>query len=344
MRKKALVAMSGGVDSSVCAYLALKEGYDLIGATMRLCEKDAFFKDAEDARIVCDKLGIEHRVFDMTKEFEEKVIEEFVSLYEMGFTPNPCILCNKNLKFGLLFDKARELGCDTIITGHYARVEMGEDGYELKKALDISKDQSYVLYQLPYDMLKNVYFPLGTITKEEARKIAVEMGFVTAHKSDSQDICFVPDGDYASYIKDFTGKEYPKGNFVDTKGNVLGEHKGIIHYTVGQRKGLGIAFGTPCYVKSKNTEDNTVVLSSNDELFSNELLAKDFNWVIRSPKFPLEAKAKIRYNQKETKATVYMKSDKEAKIIFDEPQRAIAKGQAVVVYDGERVLGGGTIA
>lgn len=344
MRKKALVAMSGGVDSSVCAYLAQKEGYDLIGATMRLCEKDAFSKDAEDARIVCDKLGISHYVFDMTKEFKEKVIKEFVSLYEMGFTPNPCILCNKNLKFGLLLDKARELGCDTIITGHYARVEMGEDGYELKKALDVSKDQSYVLYQLPYDMLENVYFPLGTITKEEARKIASQMDFVTAHKSDSQDICFVPDGDYASYIKDFTGKEYPKGSFVDTKGNVLGEHRGIIHYTIGQRKGLGIALGTPGYVKSKNTQDNTVVISSNDELFSNELTAKDFNWVIRSPKFPLKAKAKIRYNQKETNATVYMKSDNEVKIIFEEPQRAIAKGQAVVVYDGDRVLGGGTIA
>ena len=343
MKKKALVAMSGGVDSSVCAYLALKNGYDCIGATMRLCEKDAFSTDAEDAAKICKKLGIEHYVFDMTKEFKEKVIDSFVTSYEKGSTPNPCIECNKNLKFGLLFDKAKELGCDTIITGHYAIVEETQLGYELKKAKDISKDQSYVLYVLPREMLPNVQFPLGKITKQEARTIALENGFVTAHKSDSQDICFVPDGDYASVISAYSGKTYPKGEFVDVGGNILGEHQGIIRYTVGQRKGLGIAFGKPMYVKEKDVSKNRVVLASNDELFSKELKAENFNLLIPFDGEPIRAKAKIRYNQTEQDAVLYFEDEHNVRIVFDEPQRAIAKGQAVVVYDGDRVVGGGTI-
>jgi len=343
MKKKALVAMSGGVDSSVCAYLAIKNGYDCIGATMRLCKKDFESKDAEDAAAVCRKLGIPHHVFDMSEQFREKVIDAFVCEYERGATPNPCILCNKHLKFGVLFEKAKELGCDTIVTGHYARIEKGSCGYELKKAKDSAKDQSYVLYVLDKNMLKNIYLPLGDITKEEARKIALEMGFVTAHKSDSQDICFVPDGDYASVISAYSGKTYPKGNFTDVSGSVLGQHKGIIHYTVGQRKGLGIAFGKPMYVKEKNVQTNSVVLASNEELFSKELIAENFNLLFEPVSNTVRAAAKIRYNQTEQNATVYLEDNHRARVVFDAPQRAIAKGQSVVIYDKDRVLGGGTI-
>ena len=343
MNKKALVAMSGGVDSSVCAYLALKNGYECIGATMRLCSKDAFSEDAADAARVCASLGIEHRVFDMYDEFEQKVIRNFVQSYEKGDTPNPCIECNRHLKFGLLYEKAKELGCDTIVTGHYARIEKVGKEHQLKKALDISKDQSYVLYSIDRNILGNIYFPLGDITKQEARSIASEMGFVTAHKSDSQDICFVPDGDYASVISSYSGNICPEGDFVDVSGKVIGRHKGIIHYTVGQRKGLGIAFGKPMYVKEKDANTNKVVLASNEELFSRELLAKDFNFLIPAPVEPLRICAKIRYNQKEQPATLYLAEDNKVRIVFDEPQRAIAKGQAVVIYHEDRVCGGGTI-
>ena len=343
MNKKALVAMSGGVDSSVCAYLAQKKGYECIGATMILCKKEASSSDARDAAAVCQKLGIPHYTFDMTEQFHKMVVEKFVSDYEMGATPNPCIECNKYLKFGLLFEKAKELGCDTIVTGHYARTWQTDNGFELMKAVDVSKDQSYVLYSIPKEMLKNVYFPLGEITKKEARDIAAQMNFVTAHKSDSQDICFVPDGDYAKVISEVSGKEYPEGNFVDVNSNVLGTHKGIIRYTVGQRKGLGIAFGKPMYVKDKKVDTNEVVLASNEELFSDTLIAKDCNFLFDTAESKIKAKAKIRYNQQEQPATVFVKDSKTAEIVFDEPQRAIAKGQAVVIYDGDRVLGGGTI-
>ena len=342
MKKKALVAMSGGVDSSVCAYLAMKAGYECIGATMILCDRESSHRDASDAAAICKKLGIEHHVFHMTEEFKEKVIDSFVASYEKGFTPNPCIECNKYLKFGLLFDKAQSLGCDTIVTGHYARCTETTDGYVLKKAIDVSKDQSYVLYSLKREMLPKVYFPLGDITKSEARKIAEEMGFVTAHKSDSQDICFVPDGDYASVISEYSGKIYPSGEFKDEDGNVLGTHKGIIRYTVGQRRGLGLALKEPMYVKEKNVDTNEVILCSNSRLFSDTLNAGDFNWLTDASS-SIEAKAKIRYNQKEQDATVYPLGDSKVKIVFREPQRAIAKGQAVVLYDGDVVLGGGTI-
>ena len=342
MKKKALVAMSGGVDSSVCAYLAMKAGYECVGATMILCSKESAESDVRDAAAVCRKLGIEHYAFDMTKEFKEMVIDRFVKSYEMGHTPNPCIECNKYLKFGLLFDKARELGCDTIVTGHYARIEKTPLGYVLKKANDSSKDQSYVLYSLKKENLDSVYFPLGDITKEEAREIAREMGFVTAHKSDSQDICFVPDGDYASVISKVSGRSYPEGSFKDEEGNVLGTHKGIIRYTIGQRRGLGLALKEPMYVKDKNTDTNEVILCTNDKLFSDTLDAVDFNWLIETDG-PVRAKAKIRYNQKEQEAPVFPSGDSGVRIVFDEPQRAIAKGQAVVLYCDDVVLGGGTI-
>lgn len=343
MKKKALIAMSGGVDSSVCAYLAQKKGYDCMGATMLLCNKEESCSDARDAAAVCQKLNIPHYTFDMTEEFQKKVVEKFVADYEAGATPNPCIECNRYLKFGMLFEKARELGCDVLVTGHYARIDNSDGEYKLLKANDASKDQSYVLYSIPRDMLEHIYFPLGEITKSEARKIAEDMNFVTAHKSDSQDICFVPDGDYASVISQVSLKDYPEGNFVDVNSNVLGTHKGIIRYTVGQRKGLGIAFGKPMYVKEKRVLTNEVVLGSNEELFSDRLVAKDCNFLVDFDRCEIHAKAKIRYNQKEQSARIFIKEDNIAEILFDEPQRAIAKGQAVVIYDEDRVLGGGTI-
>ena len=342
MNKKALIAMSGGVDSSVCAYLAIKAGYECVGATMRLCDKDFSSTDADDAAKVCAKLGIEHHVFDFSKEFKENVMDRFASDYEKGLTPNPCIECNKYLKFGLLFDKARAMGCDTIVTGHYARTEDTPEGYILRKAKDVSKDQSYVLYSLKREMLPHVFFPLGDYTKAEARAIAEEQGFVTARKSDSQDICFVPDGDYPQVISSITGRTYPEGSFVDEDGSVLGTHKGIIRYTVGQRKGLGLALKEPMYVKEKRIDTNEVVLCTNEALFSNELTAVNCNWLSELGDI-VRAKAKIRYNQTEQDATVYLKESTTARIVFDNPQRAIAKGQAVVVYDKDRVLGGGTI-
>ncbi len=343
MNKKALIAMSGGVDSSVCAYLAKEKGYECIGATMRLCEKDFLSTDADDAARVCDMLSIEHHVFDYSNKFKECVIEPFIKSYEDGFTPNPCVLCNRHLKFGALFEAALTLGCDTIVTGHYARVCTDDGETALRKAIDVSKDQSYVLYVLNRDMLKHIYLPLGEYTKAQARQIAQTVGFVTARKSDSQDICFVPDGDYAKVISDYSGKTYPEGNFVDEDGKVLGTHKGIIRYTVGQRKGLGLSLKQPMYVKEKRIDTNEVVLCQNDALFSRELIACDFNWLIDVPDNEIKAKAKIRYNQSEQDAVLTVIDNGMVRVNFTEPQRAIAKGQAVVAYTGDRVIGGGTI-
>lgn len=339
MNKKALVAMSGGVDSSVCAWLAMEKGYNCIGATMLLGCMDHTSTDVQDAASVCRSLGIEHHVFDMREEFASLVVEPFVEDYQRGLTPNPCVLCNRHLKLGLLYKKALDLGCDTIVTGHYARVKDGV----IHKAKDITKDQSYVLCLVSREVTDSLYLPLGDYTKEEARAIARERGFVTVHKSDSQDICFVPDGDYAGFIEGLTGKSFDKGFFQDTKGNVLGEHNGIIRYTVGQRKGLGIAFGTPMYVKSKQADKNLVVLSSNEELFEKELTARDFNILVPFEERQIRAGAKIRYNQAEQDALVTLLEGGRARVVFDRPQRAIAPGQYVAVYRGDVLLGGGVI-
>ncbi len=333
--KKALIAMSGGVDSSVCAYLALKAGYECIGATMLLCTDGG--NDVSDAKRICESLGIEHHVFDMRRDFRNIVMEDFVSRYEEGATPNPCIMCNRHFKFGRLMDMAKTLGCDTIVTGHYA-ISDGNGG--LFKAKDIKKDQSYVLWSLCTDTLKNCFFPLGKLTKAEAREIAQREGLVTARKSDSQDICFVPDGDYASFIEKYRNKKYPEGNFLDTEGNILGTHKGIIKYTQGQRKGLGIAFGKPMYVVSKNPVTNEVVLGENEKLFTKEVSLKNFNLIYKDYK---DTKAKIRYNQTEQSCTLIIEDGGRARLVFKEPQRASAKGQSAVVYDGDRVVGGGII-
>ena len=352
--KKAIIAMSGGVDSSVAAYLMKKNGFECIGATMKLFDNEDIIINndksccsldgVEDARSVARKLEIPYYVFNFRDEFCKDVIDKFVSTYENGGTPNPCIDCNRNLKFQKLMDKMTELQFDYVVTGHYASVEEKDGRFLLKRGVDKSKDQSYVLYNLTQNQLAHIIFPLGEYTKTQIRKIANEQGFVNADKRESQDICFVPDGDYVSFIKEYTHKAYPTGNFVNLNNEVIGTHQGIINYTVGQRKGLGVAFGEPMYVCSVNPEANTVTLGKNEDLFSKELTATDIN-LISVDRIVGEKRvtAKIRYNHKEQPATVIQTDESTIKVIFDEPQRAITKGQAVVLYDGEYVLGGGTI-
>ena len=280
------------------------------------------------------------------ESFRENVIERFISAYENGATPNPCIDCNRYIKFEKLMLHARELGMDKLVTGHYARVEYDEERgrYILKKAIDLSKDQSYVLYSLTQEQLSMLYLPLGELTKTETRAIAEQNGFVNAAKRDSQDICFVPDGKYAEFIERRTGKSYPSGDFVDEEGNVLGEHKGIIRYTIGQRKGLGLALPHPMYVKEKNLEENKVILCENEALFSKELTATDVNLISTDRiEGEMRVSARVRYNQKEQPATVTQPDGDRIRVVFDEPQRAVCKGQAVVLYDGDTVVGGGVI-
>lgn len=348
--------MSGGVDSSIAAYLCSEQGFDCTGITLKLFDNDDInepkdkaccsLDDIEDARQVCRSIGIPYFVYNFKDSFKENVIARFIDAYEQGRTPNPCIDCNRYIKFEKLMRRAEELDFDLVVTGHYASVEYDEatGRYLLKKAADLSKDQSYVLYSLTQAQLKKTYFPLGGMTKDEVRALAEKLGLINAGKHDSQDICFVPDGDYAAFIEHYTGKAYPNGDFVDETGKVLGEHKGIIRYTVGQRKGLGLALPFPMYVKEKNLEENKVVLCKNEALFSRELIAKDINLITVSEiKEPMRVKARVRYNQSEQPATVTQLDKNTISVVFDEPQRAISKGQAVVLYDGDYVVGGGTI-
>ena len=352
--KKALIAMSGGVDSSLAASLTKDAGFECIGCTMKLYDNEDIglgrghtccsLDDVEDARSVAYKIGIPYYVFNFTGDFHEKVISRFVSAYEHGLTPNPCIDCNRYLKFDELYTRAEILGCEYLVTGHYARIEKYNGEYLLKKALDESKDQSYVLYFLTQEQLAHTLFPLGTMKKPDVRALAEKNGFINASKPDSQDICFVPDGDYGAFLERYTGKKYTKGDFLDTDGKVLGNHNGTIRYTIGQRKGLGIAFGKPLYVKQIDVKNNTVTLAEEQELYSDTLTAEDFHWISgHAPSSETICKAKVRYRQKEQPATAYPQQDGTVKIVFDEPQRAITPGQAVVLYDGDYVVGGGTI-
>lgn len=355
MNNRVLVGMSGGVDSSVAVYMLLKDGYDVTGCNCRFFEGgDVFIKektccsleDSQDARSVAYKLGIPFYVFNFKDAFKKNVIDRFISSYEHGETPNPCIDCNKYLKFDKMLRRAQELEMDYIATGHYAVREFDKESgrYLLKKGADESKDQSYVLYGLTQNQLAHTLFPLGGFKKSEIRAIAEENGFINAKKHDSQDICFVPDGDYAAFIEKSLGKTFEHGNFVGTDGKVLGTHKGIIRYTVGQRRGLGLALPAPLYVKEKNTEKNEVVLSPNEELFTKELYARDINLIaFEKIASPIRVKAKVRYKHAEQWAVAEQTDDNRLHIVFDEPQRAVSKGQAVVLYDGDVVIGGGTI-
>lgn len=355
-KKKALIAMSGGVDSSVAAALMIEKGYECIGITMKLFHNEdvglcnsktcCSLDDINDARKVADKLNMPYYVLNFTSNFKEKVIDRFVYAYEHGATPNPCIDCNRFLKFDLLYKKAQELGYDYVVTGHYARIEYDEETgkYLLKKAVDDSKDQSYVLYTLTQEQLSHTLFPLGDLCKSEVRALADKYGFVNAKKPESQDICFVPDGDYPKFIEGYTGKEYQEGNFVDIQGNILGRHKGIINYTVGQRRGLGIVAPKPLYVTATDPETNTVVLGYDEETFSSHLDANDINLILDNVlEKPARLKARIRYKHREQWATVAKTGEKTISVDFDIPQRAITPGQAVVLYDDDIVVGGGTI-
>ncbi|MBQ8860615.1 MAG: tRNA 2-thiouridine(34) synthase MnmA [Ruminococcus sp.] len=351
---KAIIAMSGGVDSSVAAFLMKEQGYDIIGITLKLHgEKNIIeeqscctTQDILDAKAVCDRLSIEHRVVDLESNFKENVIDRFIDSYVCGGTPNPCVDCNRYIKFSKLLDIAKEEGYDYVVTGHYARVGYDENSgrYLLKKGLDESKDQSYVLYSLSQDALAHLKLPLGELTKDRVREIAEENCFINANKKDSQDICFVPDGKYADFITQYTGKSFPDDDFVDLKGQVLGTHKGIIRYTIGQRKGLNLSLPQSMYVCKKDIDTNTVTLCLDHELFSDTLIAEDVNFIsIKELTEPIRVKAKIRYKHNESSATLYPCESGRIKLVFDSPQRAITKGQAVVMYDGNSVVGGATI-
>lgn len=356
INKRALIAMSGGVDSSVAALLTKEAGYDCIGATMKLYSNDDIntkethtccsLDDVQDARSVANALGMPFYVLNFSERFKDVVMDKFVRCYECGMTPNPCIDCNRHLKFETLYQRARELSCDFIVTGHYAIIEFNEatGRYNLKKSTNLAKDQSYVLYSLTQEQLAHTMFPLGGMDKQEVRELAEENSFINAAKHDSQDICFVPDGHYAEFIEEYTQKTYSEGDFVDTLGNILGTHKGVIRYTIGQRKGLGLSLKEPMYVKALDIENNRVILGRDEDLYSRELTARDIN-LISIPKIEgsMRVKAKVRYRHKEEWATVTQPDENTLKVVFDEPQRAITKGQALVMYDGDIVIGGGTI-
>lgn len=343
--KKTIIAMSGGVDSSVTAKLIKDAGFGCMGITMRLNNNGDKYA-VEDAQKVADSLNIPFEVLDFTKEFEREVIKRFINAYEMGDTPNPCIDCNKYIKWDLLFKYMEKMGYDYVATGHYARIIKDEktDLYTLKKGLDESKDQSYVLYNMTQYTLSHTLLPLGNFSKQEAREIAVKNGFENAEKKDSQDICFVEDGDYAKFIESYTKKTYPKGNFIYKDGRILGEHNGLIRYTIGQRKGLGLALPAPAYVCRKCIKDNTVILGDNQDLFTRKLVANEFNWISgTAPKTQIKVTAKTRYKHREQPATAKVLEGGEVEVVFSEPQRAITTGQSVVLYDEDTVIGGGKI-
>lgn len=352
-----MLGMSGGVDSSVAAAVLKEQGYEVVGVTMQIwpdmqeekkqteggcCSLSA----VDDARRVADRLGINYYVLNFKDIFQEKVIDYFTAEYLKGRTPNPCIACNRFVKFEALLMKAVSMGMDYIATGHYARTayDAPTGRYLLKKSVTAQKDQTYALYTMTQDQLSKTLFPIGEYRKDQVRAMARELGLPVASKPDSQEICFVEDNDYGRYISENTGAEIKPGYFVDTEGNRLGIHKGIIHYTVGQRKGLGVTFGKPMFVVAIRPDDNTVILGDADKVFSAELTASDLNFIsINELRDEIRVTAKIRYSAREASAVVTPLPNNRAEVKFDEPQRAVTPGQAIVFYDGDIVVGGGII-
>ncbi len=350
--RSALIAMSGGVDSSVAAYRMLEAGYRCTGAMMKLhddvdaentcCSLD----DALDARATAARLGIPFYVFHFAEDFRREVVDRFVRAYESGLTPNPCVDCNRHLKFGRFLDRALELGLDGIATGHYARVSLdrGSGRYLLEKAADAARDQSYFLCALTQDQLARTSLPLGGLTKAEVREIAREQGFVNARKHDSQDLCFAPDGDYLAFLERYTGRASEPGDFLDPDGRPIGRHRGAAGYTLGQRRGLGLACGERVYVCGKSMAQNTVTVGPEALLYARELIARDINWIaLAGLDSPLRVRARTRSRQPEQPATAYPMDGGRLRLVFDEPQRAMTPGQAVALYDGPTVLAGGVI-
>ncbi len=350
--------MSGGVDSSVTAALLKQDGYQVIGATMQIWPSNDLAEEAHkfggccsldavsEAKSVAHIIGIPHYVMNFRNEFAQKVITNFCREYSLGRTPNPCIRCNEHIKFDALLNRAKELGADFIATGHYTRIEHDEanDRYLLKKGVDRGKDQSYVLYIMSQNQLKHTLMPLGVFTKEKVRQIARELGLSVADKAESQEICFIPDGNYSRFLKEYMPEVAKPGPILDREGNTLGEHRGILFYTIGQRKGLGISAEEPLYVVAIDRGRNAIIVGSKEDVYRDELIAADINWIAKqSPKQPLELKAKIRYRHREADAVITPISKREAHVKFNKPQMAITPGQAIVFYHKDTVVGGGTI-
>lgn len=339
-----MVAMSGGVDSTAAAIILKNKGYDVIGTTLRLIDSEKTDADIADAERVANEIGITHHTFDFRKAFAGCVIENFKNEYIKGHTPNPCIVCNRTIKFGVLLEKAKELGCRYLATGHYANIVCEDGKYLLKKGLDKSKDQSYVLYSLPKSTLESVIFPIGNMTKAEIRKLLTDNNISIAEKPDSQDICFVQDGRYSEYLRNNLGISSSKGNYIDTNGNILGKHTGIIDYTIGQRKGLGMTFGEPRFVIAKDAQNNTVTLGTNTDLFKNEIVINDVNLIFYDKiSEPVSATAKTRYSQSEEECVVIPSDSGKLLLRFKNSVRAPSPGQSAVLYYQDYLIGGGII-